>query len=73
LLATIRDGELVPRPSFWQRMQIRRALERGQRTHLVCHEDVLVFRKPAEDDAARSTQACGSTDESPEALEARAA
>lgn len=46
LLATIRDGELVPRPSFWQRMQIKRALERGERTHLVCHEDVLVFRKP---------------------------
>lgn len=46
LLATIRDGELVPRPSFWQRLAIRRALARGDRTQLVGHEDVLVFRKP---------------------------
>lgn len=45
LLAKIRDGELVPRPSFGQLTQIRRALARGERTHLVCHEDVLVFRK----------------------------
>jgi DNA modification methylase len=47
LLATVRDGELIARPSFWQRTQVRRALARGERTHLVCHEDVLVFRKPA--------------------------
>jgi DNA modification methylase len=73
LLATIRDGELVARPSFWQRMQIKRALERGDRTHLVCHEDVLVFRKPAADGAARSTQACGPTDASQGVVEASAA
>jgi hypothetical protein len=73
LLATIRDGELVPRPSFWQRMQIKRALERGERTHLVCHEDVLVFRKPAEDDAAQAAEGCGSTADSRRAVEARAA
>ena len=46
LLAAICDGELVPRPSFWQLTQVRKALARGERVHLVCHEDVLVFRKP---------------------------
>lgn len=51
LLAAIRDDELVPRPSFWQLTQTRKALARGERTHLVVHEDVLVFRKP---DAAAS-------------------
>ena len=73
LLATIRDGELIPRPSFWQRMQIKRALERGERTHLVCHEDVLVFRKPTGDDAAQSREASGPTKEPLEAAEASAA
>lgn len=46
LLATIREGELVPRPSFWQMLQTRKAQARDERTQLVCHEDVLVFRKP---------------------------
>jgi modification methylase len=46
LLAAIRDDELVPRPSFWQLTQTRKALARGERTQLVIHEDVLVFRKP---------------------------
>jgi tRNA G10 N-methylase Trm11 len=45
LLATIRDGELRPRPSLWQLLNLRHALARGERTHLVCHEDVLVLRK----------------------------
>ena len=47
LHAAIRDSELVPRPSFWQLSTTRRARARGERVHLVCHEDVLVFRKPA--------------------------
>jgi modification methylase len=47
LHAAIRDSELVPRPSFWQLTTTRRARARGERVHLVCHEDVLVFRKPA--------------------------
>ena len=46
LHAAIRDSELVPRPSFWQLSTTRRALARGERLHLACHEDVLVFRKP---------------------------
>jgi modification methylase len=47
LLATAHESELVPRPSFWQVLQTRKALARGERTLLVCHEDVLVFRKRA--------------------------
>jgi modification methylase len=47
LLATIRDGELVMRPSFWQMLHARRTRARGERTQVVGHEDVLVFRKLA--------------------------
>jgi len=44
LLAAIRDDEIFPRPSYCQLTQVRHALTRGERAHLVCHEDVLVFR-----------------------------
>src|SRR5207237_6282635 len=58
LLAAIRDGELVPYPSFFQLTAIRKALVRGDRIHLVCHEDVLVFRKlPAAERPARVADA----------------
>jgi hypothetical protein len=46
LLATVGDGELVMRPSFWQTLHARRRLAKGDRTQVVAHEDVLVFRKP---------------------------
>lgn len=46
LLATVRDSELVMRPSFWQTLHARRRRAQGDRTHVVAHEDVLVFRKP---------------------------
>jgi hypothetical protein len=46
LLATVRDGELVMRPSFWQTLHARRRRAKGDRTQVVAHEDVLVFRKP---------------------------
>lgn len=46
LLATVRDRDLRPRPSLWQLLNLRHALARHERTHLVCHEDVLVFQKP---------------------------
>lgn len=42
----IREGELRARPSFWQLLHARNALAAGAHTQLVCHEDVLVFRKP---------------------------
>ncbi len=46
LLATIRDSELVMRPSLWQTLHVRRYRAQGDRTQVVAHEDVLVFRKP---------------------------
>jgi modification methylase len=48
LLAAIRDGWLLARPSFWQLTQTRRARARGEPAHLVVHEDVCVFAKPEE-------------------------
>ena len=55
LLASIRDGELVMRPSFWQMLYTRRRRALGDRTHVVAHEDVLVFRKPARAATAAQT------------------
>lgn len=46
LLATVGDRELIMRPSFWQTLHARRRLAKGDRTQVVAHEDVLVFRKP---------------------------
>jgi modification methylase len=46
MLATVRDSEIMMRPSFWQTLHARRMRARGERTHVVAHEDVLVFRKP---------------------------
>ena len=46
LLAAVRDGHLVARPSFFQLQQIRRARTAGAPLHLITHEDVLIFVKP---------------------------
>jgi hypothetical protein len=45
LLAAVRDGHLVARPSFFQLQQVRRARAAGIPMHLIAHEDVLVFVK----------------------------
>jgi modification methylase len=45
LLAAVRDNELFARPSYFQMTQLRHALARGERRHLVCHEDILVFQR----------------------------
>ncbi len=45
LLVALRDDELFPRPSYFQLTHVRHALARGERQHLVCHEDVLVFQR----------------------------
>ncbi|WP_308416713.1 hypothetical protein [Streptomyces sp. AJS327] len=46
LLAGIRDGGLVPRPSFFQLGYVRDARARSIPLHVIAHEDVIVFRKP---------------------------
>ncbi|GAA1962001.1 TRM11 family SAM-dependent methyltransferase [Kitasatospora viridis] len=44
LLAGVRDGDLVARPSFSQLQHLRTAREAGLPTHLIVHEDVLILR-----------------------------
>jgi len=46
LLAGLRDGRLIARPSFFQLDNLRKARQRGEPWHLIVHEDVLVFRRP---------------------------
>ncbi len=47
LLAAVRGDSLLPRPSFWQRLQVGAARSRGEPVCHVGHEDVLVFGRPA--------------------------
>jgi hypothetical protein len=46
LLAAVRDGHLVARPSFFQLQAVRKARAGGTPMHLIAHEDVLIFTKP---------------------------
>lgn len=46
LLAGVRDGRLVARPSFFQLAAVRKARAAGVPMHLITHEDVLVLRRP---------------------------
>ncbi|MGH9091553.1 MAG: hypothetical protein ACRDZR_09295, partial [Acidimicrobiales bacterium] len=46
LHAAVREGVLCARPSLWQTTRLRHAAARGERTHLVVHEDVCVFTAP---------------------------
>jgi len=46
LLAGLRDGRLIARPSFFQLDNLRRARRHGHPWHLIVHEDVLIFRNP---------------------------
>lgn len=49
LLAAVRDGGLVARPSFFQLQAVRKARAAGTPMHLIAHEDVLVFIKSQTD------------------------
>ncbi|MEV0430603.1 DNA methyltransferase [Micromonospora sp. NPDC050495] len=54
LLAALRDGHLVARPSFFQLQAVRKARTSGTPLHLITHEDVLIFRQPAQPPHATS-------------------
>ncbi|MDG4755797.1 DNA methyltransferase [Micromonospora sp. WMMD718] len=54
LLAAVRDGGLVARPSFFQLQAVRKARAAGTPMHLIAHEDVLVFIKSQTDSDAGS-------------------
>jgi modification methylase len=45
LLAAVRGGHLVARPSFFQLQAVRKARAAGTPMHLIAHEDVLVLAK----------------------------
>jgi modification methylase len=45
LLAAVRDGHLIARPSFFQLQQVRKARTVGVPMHLIAHEDVLILSK----------------------------
>jgi hypothetical protein len=53
LLAAVRHGQLVARPSFFQLQQVRKARACGSPMHLIAHEDVLIFAKPATSTSSR--------------------
>ncbi|MFE3205587.1 TRM11 family SAM-dependent methyltransferase [Embleya sp. NPDC059237] len=46
LLAGLRDGELVARPTFFALKNVRDARTAGIPQHLIVHEDVIVLRRP---------------------------
>jgi hypothetical protein len=46
LLAGLRGGRLIARPSFFQLDNLRRGRAKGEPWHLIVHEDVLIFRNP---------------------------
>lgn len=47
LLAAVRGGRLMARPSFFQLQQVRKARAGGLPMHLIAHEDVLVLQAKA--------------------------
>lgn len=51
LNCAIRGGELVAHPSFWPLIRARAEAARGVPSHLVVHDDVLLFQKPEGTDA----------------------
>jgi modification methylase len=45
LLAALRDGRYVARPSFYQLDHVRKAITAGRRLALIAHEDTIVLQK----------------------------
>jgi modification methylase len=52
LLAAVRDGHLIARPSFFQLQQVRKARTAGVPMHLIAHEDVIIFANGPQPDRA---------------------
>jgi modification methylase len=51
LNCAVRAGELVAHPSFWPLIRARAEVGRGVPSHLVVHDDVLLFQKPEDPNA----------------------
>jgi hypothetical protein len=52
LIAGVRDGRLVSHASFFQKKNVRAAIEGGDPQWLLQHEDVVLLRRPGPGDAA---------------------
>ena len=59
LLAAVRGDRLIPRASFFQLNQVRKARAKGMPRHVVAHEDLLVFRRPEDRSEAAISHAAG--------------
>jgi hypothetical protein len=44
---SVRGEQLVPRASFFQLNEVRRARQHGVPLRVIAHEDVLVFGRPS--------------------------
>ena len=76
LLAGVRGGQLIARPSFFQLDAVRKARARGRPWHLIVHEDVLVFASagpPAASDRQALRALPGAPARGAQALAGRAA
>lgn len=51
LLAGVREGELIARPSFFQLANVRRARDEGEPRSIIVHEDLLLLQNPGPDAA----------------------
>jgi hypothetical protein len=65
LLAGIRDGRLIARPSFFQLTAVRKARAAGVPLHLIAHEDVLVLAKPTGPEPGSAASAAGADTREP--------
>ena len=45
LIAGVRDGQIIPRASFFQTTNIRNAIDRGEPQWLTQHEDAIILRR----------------------------
>lgn len=65
LIAAVRDGQLITRPSFFQLANIRNARAAGIPLHLIVAEDVLIFRVPSHDRPIAGARATASARRAP--------
>ncbi|MFI0351327.1 TRM11 family SAM-dependent methyltransferase [Actinomadura sp. 9N407] len=59
LLCGLRDGQIVPRASFFQMLEARRARERRIPACAAAHEDLLIFRVPETPTGSVGPKGCG--------------
>ncbi|GAA2456222.1 hypothetical protein GCM10010191_89470 [Actinomadura vinacea] len=66
LLAGLRDGELIPRASFFQMLETRRAHDKGIPACATAHEDLLIFQRAIDLDENHPRDERGAHDDRPQ-------